>query len=79
MSTSIKIIKRKPNDNPNESGTGKTEKTVERSTREMVSTVKSWIEELQQKRRSEPHSFQAIRLVNIGHGSSVLAGPETEL
>jgi hypothetical protein len=69
MKSSIRIIKRKSNDNSNESRIGKTEKTAERSTREMVSTVKSWIIELQQKRRAQGHTvFQAARLIDIGPG-----------
>ena len=71
MKSSIKIIKRKRNDNSNESRNGKTEKTAEKSTREMVSTVKTWVHELQEKRRAQGHTlFQAAGLVNIGHGPS---------
>ena len=53
MKSSIKIIKRKEYEKlkqeevPNELKTSEGEKSVERSTREMVSTVKSWIAELQ--------------------------------
>jgi hypothetical protein len=50
MKSSIKIIKRKGNDNSNEPRNGKTVKTAEENTREMVSTIKTWIDELQQKR-----------------------------
>ena len=56
MKSSIKIIKRKRNENSDESMMGKTEKTAERSTREMVSVVKGWIDELHQKRRNQANA-----------------------
>ena len=78
MKSSIKIIKRKQNDNSNESRNGKAEKTAERNTREMVSTVKTWIYEMQQKRRAQGHTlFQAAGLVDIGHVPSEQEGTGT--
>ncbi|HEY4425296.1 MAG TPA: hypothetical protein VGN10_13875 [Pyrinomonadaceae bacterium] len=49
----IKIIK------PNKSGNEATEnkKTVEPSTRKIANTVKSWIEESQQRRRNQPRAL----------------------
>ena len=60
MKSSIKIIKRKRDDNSNVSRNGKTEKTAEKSTREMVSTVKTWIDELQQKRALRATRFSKL-------------------
>jgi hypothetical protein len=39
------------------------ENSVERSTREMVSTVKSWIAELQQRKRAQVHSFSHLPVI----------------
>jgi hypothetical protein len=57
MKTSIKIVKRKQDKEPNDPKTLEAEKSVERSTREMVSTVKNWITELQQRKRGRGHLF----------------------
>jgi len=57
MKASIKIVKRrldeKHKQESNESKTSEARKSAERSTSEMVSTVKSWIVELQQRKRSQ--------------------------
>jgi len=60
MKSSIKIIKRNRDDNSNEPRNGKTEKTAEKSPREMVSTVKTWIDELQQKRALRATRFSKL-------------------
>ncbi|HJT25782.1 MAG TPA: hypothetical protein VJ784_00125 [Pyrinomonadaceae bacterium] len=56
----IKIIK--PNKSANEAAT-EIKKTVEPSTRTIANTVKSWIEESQQRRRNQPRSLAAISIV----------------
>ena len=69
MKSSIRIIKQKPNDNSNGSKIRKTEKTAEKRTREMVSTVKSWIDEFKQKRRGQERTvLPAVRLVDLARG-----------
>jgi hypothetical protein len=57
MKSSIKIIKRKRDEDVKESKTSAGEKSVERSRREMVSTVKSWITELQERKSAQAHSL----------------------
>jgi hypothetical protein len=50
----IKIIKQKQNRNE---ATSETKKTDEPSTRKIANTVKSWIEESQQRRKYLPRIF----------------------
>jgi hypothetical protein len=57
MKPTIKIIKRKQDNDSITLPTAKHEQSVEQSTRAMVSTVKSWIAELQQRKRAEVHSL----------------------
>ena len=63
MKASVKIIKRKQSEESNELNTSKPEKSVELSTREMVSTVKSWIAELQQRKRDQASSFSQLPVI----------------
>ena len=63
MKSSIKIVKRKRDEDSNDLKTSEGEKSVERSTREMVSTVKSWIAELQQRKRAQGHSFSDLSVI----------------
>ena len=63
MKSSIKIIKRKQSEESKELNTSKPEKSVELSTREMVSTVKSWIAELQQRKRDQASSFSQLPVI----------------
>lgn len=60
MKSSIKIIKRKQNEDAIDLKTAEGEKSVEQSTREMVSTVKGWIAELQQRKRAQSQSFSHL-------------------
>lgn len=60
MKSSIKVIKRKPDDDPKDLKTSESEKSVERGTRKIVSTVKSWIAEVQQRKRARSHSFSPL-------------------
>jgi hypothetical protein len=53
MKSSIKIIKLKRDEDPKDFKTSESENSVERNTREIVSTVKSWIAELQQRKRAQ--------------------------
>lgn len=60
MRSSIKIIKPNRPDDSNNSQTAEVEKSVEQSTREMVSAVKGWIAELHDRKRAERHSLSQI-------------------
>jgi hypothetical protein len=66
MKSGIKIIKRNRDHGSNNVPTPNVEQSVERSTREMVSTVKTWIAELQQRKRAEVHSFPEFPAVYSG-------------
>jgi chromatin segregation and condensation protein Rec8/ScpA/Scc1 (kleisin family) len=63
MKASIKIVKRKRNEDSTELKTSDGEKSVEQSTREIVGTVKSWIVELQQRKRAQASSFPQLPVV----------------
>jgi hypothetical protein len=63
MKPSVRVIKQNREEQPKESTTPQGEKSVERSTREMVSTVKSWIVELQQRKRLQCHSFVPLPVI----------------
>ena len=69
MKSSIKIIKRKQDAESNDLNTSKPEKSVEPSTREMVSTVKSWIAELQQRKREQSSSFSQLPVIATASAS----------
>lgn len=60
MKSPIKIVKRKQNEELIDLKTAEVEKSVEQNTREMVSTVKSWIAELQQRKRAQAHVFPSL-------------------
>lgn len=60
MKSSIKIIKRTQNEDAIGLKTAEVEKSVEQTTREMVSTVKSWVTELQQRKRAQSQSFSRL-------------------
>jgi hypothetical protein len=60
MKSSIRVIKRQEAAEANDLKTSVGEKSVEQNTREMVSTVKSWIAELQQRNRAQAHLFSPL-------------------
>ena len=62
MKSSIKIIKRQCNDDSSDLKTPEGEKSIERTTRDIVSTVKSWIAETQQRKRAQSQSFSHLTL-----------------
>lgn len=72
MKSAIKIIKRKQDADSNNLATSNCEQPVERSTREMVNTVKSWIAELQQRKRTEAYSFSGLPVVVTGSNAEYL-------
>ena len=53
---SIKIIKRKQDEVSNELKRSQSERSAEGSTREIATTIKSWIAELQERKRAQQHS-----------------------
>ena len=65
MKSSIKIIKRTHNgtQEDEESNELKTGKTAERKTRDLVRTIKSWIDEVQQRKRTQGHSFSPLPVI----------------
>lgn len=60
VKSSIRVIKRRQDADESDFKTSEDEISVERSTREMVSTVKSWIAELQERKRTQAHSFSRL-------------------
>jgi hypothetical protein len=62
MRPSIKIIRRK-RDEATDLTPVESEKSVEQSTREMVSTVKSWVAELQQRKRAQALVFPGLPVI----------------
>jgi hypothetical protein len=72
MKSAIKIIKRKQEADSNNLATSNSEQSVERNTREMVNTVKTWIADLQQRKRTEAHSFAGLPVVVTGSNAEYL-------
>ena len=68
MKPSIRIIKRQSAEDSNESKTFEGEKSVERSERETARNVKGWIAELQDRKRTERHSFQSLSVIITASG-----------
>jgi hypothetical protein len=59
MKTSVRVIKHNAVE-PERDLKPLATKSVETSTREIVSTVKSWIEEIQLRKRTQIHSFTVL-------------------
>jgi len=66
MKTTIKVIKRQQAADAEDAKEVPIEKSIERSTRETVITVKSWIAELKQRKRDMNHSFVPLPAVVTG-------------
>ena len=60
MNSAIKILKRGTSEAGEDSKAGQDEKTGQQSTREIVSTIKGWIAELEQRRREEERTCAAF-------------------
>jgi hypothetical protein len=60
MNSAVKIVKRGERELKNLK-TGRQEETGQHAQREMVSTVKSWIVELEQRRRAEERTYFLLR------------------
>jgi hypothetical protein len=60
MNSAVKIVKRGERELKNLK-TGRQEETGQHAQREMVSTVKSWIVELEQRRRAEERTYSPLR------------------
>lgn len=65
MKSPIRIIKRKSDEDTNDLKTSEGEKSIEKSTREMVSTVKSWIAEIQQRKRVQGISNRSFSHLTV--------------
>ena len=63
MKSPIKIIKRKLKEDSSELKTPESMRPAEPNTREMVSTVKSWIAELQQRKNAQSRSFSQLPVI----------------
>ena len=70
MNSSIKVIKRKQAEDSAASKPLDNESTVEQRKREMVSTVKSWIAEFQERKRAENHSILSLSLASAASRNS---------
>ena len=71
MKSTVKIVKRKQGEDENDLKTAQPEKSVERTTRDVVSTVKGWISELKQRKRSQSHSFSPLPPIGINQTSEL--------
>ena len=60
MSSRVRIVKRGRNEALKDPQTNKREKTDQLSTREIAATVKSWVTELQQRKRARRDAFSAL-------------------
>lgn len=60
MKPGIKIIKRRDGDELGPLETSDSERSIEQETRDMVSTVKTWITELQERKRSQLRTFPPL-------------------
>lgn len=69
MKSSIKIIKRKRDEDSIDLKPAQGAKSVEQSTREMVGTVKSWIAELQQRKHAQADVFPRLPAIAVAQVS----------
>ena len=75
MNSSIKIVKRKQNEkykpdrDSNELQTSEIEKSTDQSKREIASTIKGWIADLQQRKRAQDHSFPPFTVATASQNS----------
>lgn len=70
MKSTIKIVKRKQSEDENDLKTPP-QKSVERATREVVSTVKGWISELKQRKRNQSHSLAPLPSIGINQAGKL--------
>jgi hypothetical protein len=68
MNSGVRIVKHGTNEGLRSLPTGQDEKTHRQSNREIISSVKSWIAELEQRRRA---SEQACRRLQAGEEGGV--------
>ena len=61
MNSAVRIVKRKRNEVLKDFEADQREKSGRQSTREIVTTVKGWIAELQQRQRAEGRTWSAIK------------------
>ena len=60
MRSSIRVIKRKQGEEAIDLTISVSEKSVEQNTREMVSTIKGWVADLDERKRAQVHSFAPL-------------------
>ncbi len=71
MKSTVKIVKRKRGEDENDLKTAEPHKSVERATREVVSTVKGWISELRQRKSGQSHSFAPLSAIGINQAGDL--------
>jgi hypothetical protein len=62
MNSRVRIIKRERNESLNDFQANPIEKTDRQTVREIVSTVKGWVAELQQRKRAGEHMFRINKM-----------------
>ena len=60
MNSRVRIVKRERNESLNDFQANQREKTDQQTVREIVTTVKSWVAELQQRKRARRDAFSAL-------------------
>ena len=60
MNSAVRILKRGRNEGVKDLKPGQDEKRGQQSTHEIVSTIKGWITELEQRRRDEERTWAAL-------------------
>ena len=60
MNSAVRILKRGRNEGLKDLKAGQDKKTRQQSTREIVSTIKSWIAELEQRHRDEERTGASL-------------------
>ncbi len=63
MNSRVRIIKRERSESLNDFQANQREKTDQQTVREIVSTVKGWVAELQQRKRAGGHMFRINKMM----------------
>ena len=63
MNSRVRIVKRERNESLNDFQACQKEKTDQQRLREIVSTVKSWVAESQQRKRAGEHMFRLNKVL----------------
>jgi hypothetical protein len=63
MNSRVRIVKRERNESLNDFQANQREKTDQQTVREIAGTVKSWVAELQQRKRAGVHMFRSNKMI----------------